>query len=435
MVIFQLLLVIFLVLLNGFFVASEFALVAIRKTRIEELVKKGHTSAKLVLQAINDLESYISATQLGITLASLALGWIGEPAIARFLEPLITFLPKDAAFITAHTLAVIIAFSFITFLHIVLGELAPKSIALQSAEKTSLVIVTPLMIFTRIFKPVIWLLNGAGSLVLKIFGFSAPSGHQLVHSEEEIKIILSQSTEGGILEKQELEMIHKVLQLGDIPVRDIMIPRTEIKAIEAEITIKEFKKLAGKDTLSRYPIYKGTIDTIIGYIHERDIYKFKSDRRDLSLLESGLIRRIINVPEVQRIDDVLQNMRKNRVHMAIVNDEYGGTLGIVTLEDILESIVGEIYDEFDKTETTIQRQADGKYIVDGLVPVQDIQKRFNVPIKGQGYVTIGGVVFGLLGREPKIGDIIQIGTLELRVKEIEKKRIKTLVLSKIKTKR
>lgn len=434
MFIFQFLLVVFLVLLNGFFVASEFALVAIRKTRIEELVKKGNLSAKLVLKAVNDLESYISATQLGITLASLALGWIGEPAIARFLEPFFVFLPNEAALLTAHTLAVITAFSIITFLHIVLGELAPKSIALQSAEKTSLVLIAPLVVFARVFKPFIWLLNGAGTLVLKLFGFSAPSGHQLVHSEEEIKLILAQSAEGGALEKQEVEMIHRVLQLGDIPVRNIMMPRTEIKAVDAETTVEDLKRLIRKDTLSRHPVYKGNIDTIIGYVHEKDINKFSQDKLEISLLESGLIREIINVPEVQRIDDVLQAMRKKRVHMAIVNDEYGGTLGIVTLEDILESIVGEIYDEFDKAEITIQKQADGKYIIDGLAPVQTIQQKFNVPLKGQGYVTIGGVVFGLLGKEPKVGDFIQVGALKLEVKEIEKRRIKTLILTKIKSK-
>lgn len=435
MLILQILLILFLVVLNGYFVASEFALVAIRRTRIEELVKKGNASARLVLLAINDLESYISATQLGITLASLALGWVGEPSIAHFLEPQLTFLPREAAFLSAHTLAVIIAFSLITFLHIVLGELAPKSIALQSAEKTSLVIIAPLMIFTRVFKPFIWLLNGAGSLVLKLFGFTAPSGHQLVHSEDEIKMILTHSLAGGALEKKEVEMIHKVLQLADIPVRNIMMPRTEIKAIDAGVFITELKKLVAKDKLSRYPVFKGTIDTIIGYIHEKDIDTLKPNQGEKILLESGIIREIINVPEVQRIDDVLQAMRKKRVHMAIVNDEYGGTLGIVTLEDILESIVGEIYDEFDKAEIAIQKQPNGTYIVDGLVPVQTIQQKFNVPIKGQGYVTIGGVVFGLLGKEPKVGDTIQLASLQLEVHEIEKKRIKTLILSKVKAKK
>jgi CBS domain containing-hemolysin-like protein len=430
MLLFQLLLVLLLVFLNGFFVASEFALVAIRKTRIEELIKKGNNSAKLVLNAVNDLESYISATQLGITLASLALGWVGEPAVAHVIQPFFSFLPDEAAFITSHSLAVVIAFSLITFLHIVLGELAPKSIALQSSEKTALFIITPLLLFTKIFRPFIWLLNSAGSLVLKLFGFTAPTGHQLVHSEEEIKLILKQSAQEGALEAGEVRMIHRVLQLADIPVENVMIPRTEIKAISADATIKQLKRLVKEDVLTRYPVYKGTIDTIIGYIHEKDVYK-SALQKDITLLESNIIRQTIFVPQVQRIDDVLQEMRKKHVLIAVVNDEYGGTLGIVTLEDILESIVGEIYDEFDKTETEIKKETDGSYIIDGMVPVNVIQQKFKVHIKGQGYVTIGGVIFGLLGRQPKVGDSVQIGNLKMKVKEVEKKRIKTIVLKKV----
>lgn len=426
---FQIILVVLLVFLNGFFVAAEFALVAIRRTRIEELAKKGAASAKLVLKALNELESYISATQLGITLASLGLGWIGEPAIARFLEPFLSFLPSEASFITAHTLAVIIAFSLITFLHIVFGELAPKTIALQKSEATSLFIIAPLMLFTNIFRPFIWVLNGAGSLVLKSFGFSAPLAHQLVHSEEEIKMILAQSAEGGAIKKHEGEMIHKILSLGDIPVKNIMMSRTEIKAVSADIDMRELKTLVRRSNLSRYPVYKGTIDTILGYVHEKDINKFKTHNEAILLLKSGIIRQIINVPEGQRIDDVLYAMRKKRVHMAVVNDEYGGTAGIVTLEDVLESIVGEIYDEFDKTEVEIKKQPNGTYLVNGLVSTQSIRRKFNLSIKGQGYVTIGGVVFGLLGREPRVGDVVQIINLELKVNEVEKKRIKTLILT------
>ncbi|OGK22257.1 hypothetical protein A2866_02445 [Candidatus Roizmanbacteria bacterium RIFCSPHIGHO2_01_FULL_39_8] len=431
---FQIILVVLLVFLNGFFVAAEFALVAIRKTRIEELAKKGITPARMVLKALNELESYISATQLGITLASLALGWIGEPALARFLEPFLSFLPNEASIITAHTLAVIIAFSLITFLHIVFGELAPKTIALQKSEATSLFIIAPLMFFTNLFKPFIWVLNGAGSLVLKPFGFSAPSAHQLVHSEEEIKMILAQSAEGGAIEKREGEMIHKILSLGDIPVKNIMMPRTEIEAVSADIDMRELKTLVRKSNLSRYPVYKVTIDTVLGYVHEKDVNKFKTHNQDISLLKSGIIRAIINVPEGQRIDDVLYAMRKKRVHMAVVNDEYGGTAGIVTLEDVLESIVGEIYDEFDTTDVEIKKQPNGTYLVNGLVSTQSIRRKFNLPIKGQGYVTIGGVVFGLLGREPRGGDSVQIGNLELKVNEVEKKRIKTLILTELKRK-
>lgn len=430
----QLLLVIVLVLLNGFFVAAEFSLVAVRKTRIEELVKKSGRRAKLVLKAVNDLESYISSTQLGITLASLALGWIGEPAIAHFLEPFFKFLPNLTAFLTAHGLAVIIAFSLITFLHIVLGELAPKTVALQRAESTALFVIIPLMIFTKIFRPFIWVLNGAGTIVLKLFGLSTPAGQLPGHSEEEVKMILSQSAEGGVLEKQEVEMMHKILQLGDIPVRNIMMPRTEIIAIEANVSIKNLKKLIRKNNLSRYPVYKSTIDMILGYVHVRDVSKLKAEK-GLTVLNSGIIREAINVPETQRIDDVLVAMRKKRVHMAVVNDEYGGTSGIVTLEDILETIVGEIYDEFDKTEVKIKKNINGDYIVDGLTSIQSIRQKFNIPIKGHGYVTIGGVVFGVLGREPRIDDKVRIGNIELKVQEVEKKRIKTLMVTKLKGKK
>ncbi len=429
--VFQLLLIILLVLLNGFFVAAEFALIALRRTRVEELVKKGNVAAKLVLKALDDIEIYISATQLGITLASLALGWVGEPALAHFIEPFLLFLPHQAIIVTSHVLAVIVAFILITFLHIVFGELAPKTLALQRSEKTALLIIAPLMFFTQVFKPFIWLLNESGSIVLKFFGFSVGSKRPLAHSQEEIKMILSQSAKGGAIDKQEVEMMHKVLQLGDIPVRNIMMPRTEIKAIDGEMSIKEAKKMMRQNNLSRYPVYKGTIDTIIGYIHEKDIYTFKTDKGDVSLLDSGLIREVINVPEFQRIDDVLYLMRKKRVHIAVVNDEYGGTLGIVTLEDVLETIVGEIYDEFDKTSAEIRKLPDGTYVIDGLIPIQKIQQKFKIPIKGHGYVTIGGVVFGLLGREPKVGDTVRIGTIELKVEQVEKRRIKSLILRKL----
>ncbi len=432
----QLGLVIFLVFLNGYFVASEFALVAVRKTRVEELVKKGNTAAKLVQKALTDLESFISATQLGITLASLALGWIGEPTIAHFLEPYFTFLPKEAATISAHSLSVVIAFTIITFLHIVLGELAPKTIALQRAETTSMIIIAPLTFFTKVFKPFIWVLNGAGGLVLKAFGFTAPSGHQLVHSEEEIRILLSQSALEGAITSKEAEMVYNVFRLGDIPVRQIMVPRTDIVAFNVSTSLKEIVKKVQRHPHSRFPVYEHSIDTIIGFVHIKDIYKevLRSKERKL-LSETRLIREIMGVPETKRIDEVLLDMRKKRVHIAVVSDEYGGTSGMVTLEDILESLVGEIQDEFEQPLRDMQKQADGSYLVDGLTAVELVQSKFNLPMKGQGYTTIGGLVFGLLGRQPEKGDTVQIGNIIFLVEKTEGKRISTLRLRKEKTKR
>ncbi len=428
----QLGLVLLLVLLNGYFVASEFALVAVRKTRINELVKTGNTAAKLVQKALVDLDSFISATQLGITLASLALGWIGEPTIAHFLEPYFTFLPKEAAIISAHSLSIVIAFTIITFLHIVLGELAPKTIALQRAEVMSMIIIAPLTVFTKVFRPFIWVLNGAGSLVLKAFGFTAPSGHQLVHSEEEIRMLLAQSAESGVIPKKEAEMVYSVFRLGDTSIKQIMVPRTEIVAFNVSTSLKEMIKRVERKLHSRFPVYEHAIDTIIGFVHIKDIYKqlLKTDGNK-RLLETRLIREIIRVPETKRIDEVLLDMRKKRIHIAVVNDEYGGTSGIVTLEDILESLVGEIQDEFEKPINDMQRQADGSFLVDGLTAIEQVQKRFKLPIQGQGYTTIGGLVFGLVGHESKKGDKVQLGNIIFEVVDMERKRIKTVRLRKV----
>lgn len=356
-VFFQILLVLLLVLLNGYFVASEFSLVAVRKTRIDELVKRGNPAAKLVQRALTDLDSLISATQLGITIASLALGWVGEPFLARIFEPFFSFLPKQLSGITAHGVSIAVAFILITILHIVIGELAPKSVALQRAEKVSLVIIAPLLLFTTVFRPFIWFLNGAGGLVLKLFGFIPPSGHQLVHSEEEIKMILSQSAQSGVIARQEAEMAHKVFKLGDIPVKTIMVPRTEIIAFNVVMTVKEVTKRIEHTLHSRFPVYEHSIDSIIGFIHVKDIYReVLRDKEQKSLAEINVIRDIISVPEAKTADEVLLDMQRKRIHIGVVTDEFGGTTGIVTMEDIIESLVGEIQDEFETPIKDIQKQ-------------------------------------------------------------------------------
>ncbi|MBI4098344.1 MAG: HlyC/CorC family transporter [Candidatus Levybacteria bacterium] len=361
----QILLVILLVFLNGFFVASEFALVAVRKTRIDELVKAGNKSAKLVQKAVKNLDTFISATQLGITIASLGLGWVGEPVVSRLIEPFFEdFLPNGLASLSAHAISIAIAFSLITFLHIVLGELAPKSIALQRAERTSLLIIAPLSLFATIFKPFIFILNGAGILVLKLVGFKAPSRHSLVHSEEEIKIILAESAEEGAIEKEEAEMVMSVLKLGDTPVKRIMIPRSRIIAFEKDAPLKHVIKVSQKHPHSRFPVYNETIDNIVGFVHVKDVYrnlfsqgKFETFRqlylhfllrsKDRRLSNMGVIRQIPRISEMTKIDDAMILLRERRVHMAIVWDENKKTSGIITLEDLVESLVGDIHDEFE----------------------------------------------------------------------------------------
>ncbi len=429
--VFQFLLVLVLVLLNAYFVASEFALVAVRKTRINELARRGNRAARLVQSALEDLDSFISSTQLGITIASLSLGWIGEPAIARFLEPFFTFLPQNAAIISAHSIAVAIAFFLITFLHIVLGELAPKTIALQRAEIVTLVIIAPLAIFTRVFRPFIFVLNGAGNTILKMFGFTPLKGHQLVHSEEEIKMILAQSVAGGAIEKGEADMVSSVFRLGDISVKQIMIPRTEVIAFNVATTLENMRRRVEHHLHSRFPVYEHSVDNVIGFVHIKDIYRaLLQNKKDKKISDTNVIREIITIPEVKRIDDVLLDMRKKSIHIAIVEDEYGGTAGIVTLEDIIESLVGEIQDEFESPRHEIHREKNGSYLIDGLTPLEKIQNKFNLPMKGQGYTTIGGLTFGLLGREAKKGDFVQIGNISITVQEMARKRIKTIILKK-----
>ncbi len=434
--VFRILLVIILVLLNGYFVASEFALVAVRKTRIAELARKNNLRAKALHGALKNLDNYISSTQLGITIASLALGWIGEPAIAHVLEPLFSFLPENAAFFTAHTAAVIIAFSIITILHIVIGELVPKSIALQLPEKTSLLVITPLILFTKIFHPLIWVLNGAGQIVLKTMGLHMPSGTQLVHSEEEIRMLLTQSASEGAIPSKEVEMVNNVFQLGDTAVKYVMVPRIEILAFNSTSTLVDVIKIIDKHPHSRFPVYENTIDNIIGFVHIKDIYREMLINNHITrLTELEITRAILTVPEIKKIDSVLSQMRKKRIHMAVVNDEFGGTSGIVTLEDIIESLVGEIEDEFDETIVNIERKKDGSYQINGHTLLADIQEKFHLPLKGQGYTTIAGLVFGLLGHEPRIGDTVQIGNLILSVEQLDKNRIKTLRLKKAKSQR
>lgn len=349
---FQLGIVLLLVLLNGYFVASEFALVAVRKTRIEEISRKGNKTAKLLHHALDELDTYISATQLGITLASLALGWLGEPVIAHFIEPYLTFLSNDGAFITSHTLAIIIGFSIITFLHIVLGELAPKSLALQRSEIVSLIIIRPLVVFSKVFSPFIWLLNTAGQLVLKAFGLHDADKKHSVYSEEEIRMILRQSSEDGEIPVKEVEMVYNIFQLGDIPVKRVMFPKSKVLAFSTKTPLKEVVKRIETHRHSRFPVYKETIDTITGFIHIKDVYRgILNKDEDVLLSELNIIRKVIRVPQTKKIGSIMQEMRKTRTHMAVVMNENNKTAGVVTLEDIIESVIGEIEDEFDTPDT------------------------------------------------------------------------------------
>lgn len=427
----HILFVLFLVFLNGFFVAAEFSLVAVQKTKIDALKLKGNKAAALVSDALENIDHFISATQLGITIASLGLGWVGEPFLANLIRPFFGFLPTVAQTVSSHSVSTAVAFLIITFLHIVLGELAPKTVALQKPQTVSLFIIAPILAFTKVFSPFIVILNGAGNIVLKLFGLQAPSRHGLVHSEEEIRLLLDQGGRTGVIPKEEVEMVQNVFKLGEIPIKQIMIPRTDILSFSQNSTIGEVLKKINISSHSRFPVFSNTIDSIVGFIHIKDIYGLSIEvKTDIKLVDSGIIREILYVPERKKADEVLLDMQRNRIHLAVVNDEYGGTAGIVTLEDVLESLVGEIEDEFERPLRYISKEKDGSYCIDARIPLTEFQKRFKLPLKGQGYTTIGGLVFGLLGRDPKENDKVQLGENILTIEKVNRQRIYSLRLKK-----
>ena len=345
----QILLVFVLILLNGFFVASEIALVSLRKTRIEELVRKSKPSATLVQGALNNLETYISATQLGITIVSIGLGWLGEPALAGIFQHVFSFLPETTAIITSHTVAIIVAFLLITYLEVVLGEVVPKTITLQHAETIALLTIRPLIVFSQIFRPFIWFIHISGKGILYILGFSHKISSKPI-SEEELTLMLAQSAGTGSIEKEEAQMVEKLFELDDLPIKKLMIHKSNIIAFPITATIGQAAGKLDTHTFSRFPVYKTSLDNVVGFVHIKDIYKLQDEGKEHLLFEQIHLRKIIRVKETTKIDDVLQEMKQKRVHMAIVIDTDNKTSGIVTLENIIESVMGDIKDEFEKVD-------------------------------------------------------------------------------------
>jgi CBS domain containing-hemolysin-like protein len=411
---------------NGFFVAAEFGLVAVRRTRIEQLANEGNRLARGVKAALDHLDSYIAATQLGITISSLALGWIGEPALAHLIEPVFAALPGIWPQISAHAVAVAIAFVAITTLHIVLGELVPKTIALQRAEQTSLVVSRPLQAFLWLFGPFIYLMNGIGNSIVRLIGLRPATGHEVVHSEEELRMLVTASHESGILQASEEEMLHKVFSFADKEAHQVMVPRTEMVAVSASMTLRDFVEYVKSEHIhTRFPVFEESIDSIAGIVHLKDaMLGVAADRLDQTVRE--VMRPVLVVPETIHIDELLKQLRRRRMHMAVLVDEYGGTAGLVTMEDLLEELVGEIRDEFDVEEPGLEDLHDGTWSVDGMMAVSEFNERFGQSIEEPNYDTIAGYVFGQLGRVAAVGDQVSIDGPVLDVEEMDGLRIASL---------
>ena len=415
--------VLFFVLLNAFFVAAEFGLVSVRRTRVEELAAQGHPTAAIVRRALDDPDRFIAATQLGITVASLALGWIGEPALAHLFVPLLQFLPESWIGAAAHSIAAAIAFICITFLHVVAGELAPKSIALQNPERTAFFVARPMLVVFQIFRPAIWALNGAGNGLLRLLGIRPASGHERVHSVQELKMLIEASQEEGVLEAEEEQMLRAVFDLRSSRAAEVMVPRTEMVCVPADATVEELADLAERTALTKFPVFENDLDHIIGIVYLKDLLRpIRACRSDLTA--RALMREALFLPETVSVADLLAHFRRARQHIAILVDEYGGTAGLVTLEDLLEEIVGDIGDLFEPPTPQVQRLPDGSILLDGLMTIDEANEALNLTLSDPFYTTVGGLVMGRLDRVPTVGDevVLEDGR-RLRVEEMDGLRV------------
>lgn len=422
----RLLAVFALVLLNGFFVAAEFAIVKVRMTQLEPRVARGERTAKVAANVVSHLDAYLSATQLGITLASLGLGWIGEPAIASLIEPPLASL-GIASPAVIHTIAFAIAFGFITFLHIVLGELAPKSLAIQRAEGVTLWTARPLHAFYIVFRPAIWALNGLANLILRAFGIKPASESDVVHSEEELRLLLAHAGKQRVLPQHRADFLSRFFELQELEARHIMTPRMRIVALDLRRSFEEAMAVAEEAGYSRFPVVEGDMERVAGMVHYRDLVNLsRRPKRDLA----SISRPVLFVPESASAEELLDQMLRRGVHMAIVTDEFGSTAGLVTLEDIFEELFGEIRDEFDthEVEQMYQDLGQGHFVLDGLTPLHRASAILQEPLENADVTTLSGYIVAELGRLPQKGERIRVGRYEGFVRDVDRRRIQTVEL-------
>jgi CBS domain containing-hemolysin-like protein len=423
----SLLLAVFLVLLNGFFVAAEFALVKVRSTRIDELAQQGSLQARVAQREMQNLDAYLSVTQIGITIASLGLGWVGEPAFAHVIEPLFRSL-GSFSMTAAHGVAVFVAFLLITYLHIVFGELAPKWLAIQRAERVALWVSLPLRLFYWLFYPAIGPLRWTATRVLRLFGIRPGSDHDLGHSEEEIRLILAGSHQSGHIKASELDLVQHVFEFADKEARDIMVPRVDMVYLSTTAPLEKNLEIVNQHGFTRFPLCEGDADHVIGMVHVKDLLQLReSPDPDIRRIERG----ILMVPETKSIDQLLREFQYRKMHMAVVLDEYGGTAGIVTLEDVLEEIVGEIQDEFEHEEPEIQALDPDTFIVQGKASLSDLREDLDLDLPPNGADTIGGYVLDALGTIPDPGATVRADGFMIEVLAMEGQRVRKLRLRRL----
>jgi magnesium and cobalt exporter, CNNM family len=407
-----------LILLNAFFVAAEYGLVTARRTRIVELQHQGNRRARDVLRITSDPPRFIAAMQLGVTLTSLGIGALGEVALSRLFDKAISTV-----------LAVIFAYLVLTFLHVVIGELVPKGIALGHSEGTALFVSAPVRVFFIVMRPVVWFLEAATEVVLHWLGLKPPGADDDVLSEAELRMLVSQSTRGGEIEQQEQEMLYKVFDFADKEAKDVMVPRPEVVALSIDLPPEQCLEAVMDSPFTRYPVYRESLDNVVGILHVRDLFRALRDRGMHEVKVEDIIRPAHIVPETKDLAALLAEFRRANQHMAIVVDEYGDMEGIVTLEDLLEEIVGDIEDEFDLPDESVEQIDEDTVIIEGTFPIDDFNERFHTTMPDEDYHTMAGFVFGLLGRQPEAGDTIMHDGMRFDVLEVEGSRILKLAVT------
>jgi putative hemolysin len=414
----RIVLVFLLVLGNAFFVAAEYALVTARRTRLKALAEEGSLRARIALRIMDSPVRFIGTVQLGITAFSIALGAIGEPLVEHFLDPFL-----------ATTVAFVIAFAIVTYLHVTLGELVPKAIALTKNESTALWVALPVEVFYVGTYPLVWFLQASSNAFTRLFGIEPAPAGVVAHTEEEIRMIVAQAEDTGVIEEAEEEMLYKVFDFADKEAHEVMVPRPQVVAISVELPPEECLAAVIDSPFTRYPAYRGSLDEIVGILHVRDLFSALNDRGIAQVRIEDLLRPAYVVPETKDLGALLGDFRRDKQHMAIVVDEYGAMQGIVTLEDLLEEIVGEIEDEFDLPDESIERLDERTIRIHGTFPLDDFNDQFDTSLPIEDYHTLAGFVFGLIGRAPEQGDEVSHDGLVFRVDEVDGTRIDRLTVT------
>ncbi len=421
--------ILFLLFVNAFFVAAEFSLVKVRKTRLEQLCNEGNSNARKAMKLVNDVNRMLAAAQLGVTIASIALGWVAESTIVQIIEPLIRFFANGT--VSAHIVAVPISFVLVTYFHVLLGEQLPKCISLRHPETISLLIARPMDMFITLFKPFVWFMEVSGNKLLSICHANSEDA-SLVHSTEELDMLVDASYNEGVLNETEAEMLHNMFKFSDLMAKQVMIPRTDMICIPNDITYEELNRVALENQYTRYPVYEENIDKILGFIHVKDLYSLAMTKDTYSVQK--LIRPMILIPETMTLDNLIIEFKKRQCQIAVVIDEFGGTSGLITLEDVLEEIIGDVQDEFDEeVKADIEEIGENLYIANAMMRIDEVVEFFNLnesQFEEDDVETIAGLVVKLLGRIAEVGDVVSYNGLTFTVEEIDGARITKLKIYK-----